>query len=98
MTGNGSDEALITAYDLSGVSIPSYKLLASYFKAGSELNSSVQLVDGVEEDIPFELVTGANSTLSLNMWLSVPNTVYPQSYVSTVPWSLIGTSTVGGID
>jgi hypothetical protein len=79
--------AKLIAHDLTGVIIPSKKLLASYFRAGSELSNSVQLADGIEKNIPF--VLSPSETVDFSLWLSAPSDTYPQTYVSATAWQLV---------
>jgi outer membrane protein assembly factor BamB len=89
-TGNANiTSALLTAYDIPGTIIPSYKLFASYFRAGSDLGSSTQLANGVQKNVTFTLNPGVNSTIDFYLWVSVPSDQYPQQYISTIPWQLI---------
>ena len=80
---------VLIAYDVPGTIIPSKKLLASYFRAGVNLSSSVQLENAVEKDIPFTLSPGPDSTLDFYLWVSAPADLYPQSYIATIPWQLV---------
>jgi hypothetical protein len=81
--------AKLMAYDIPGAIVPSKKLLASYFRAGMYLNSSVQLEHGIEKDIPFVLLPGSNATIGFWIWLSTPADVYPQTYIALTPWKLV---------
>jgi hypothetical protein len=87
----GNDDitvAELTAYDVEGAVVPSEKLLASYFRAGASLNESTQLEDAVPKNITFTLNAGSESTLDFYLWVSAPEDLYPQSYVSLTPWQL----------
>jgi hypothetical protein len=82
------DEILLTAYDLTGVVVPTKVLNVSYFRAGVSLGNSVQLENAVQKSVPFTLTRGADVSLGFNLWLSAPSTLYPQSYISLTPWDL----------
>jgi hypothetical protein len=79
----------ITAYDLVGTVVPSKKIPAFAFRAGTNLGSSIQLEHGVQKSISIELVPGSNSSIDFSIWLSAPVDTYPQSYVTTTPWQLV---------
>ena len=81
--------AELTAYDISGVVVPSQKLYASYFRAGNSLSTSNQLENGVAKNISFTINNGENATLDFYLWVSAPADLYPQAYVATTPWSLV---------
>ena len=88
----GNDDisvATLTAFDLSGLIIPSQKLLASYFRAGANLSSSEPLDNNVPVNITFTLTHGADSYLDFYLWVSAPDSLYPQAYVATTPWQLL---------
>jgi hypothetical protein len=81
-------ETLVTAYDLTGVLVPSINLSASYFRAGSSLQNSAQLQNGVGVSVPFNLTTGNNSYVEFYLWMSAPSNQYPQAYTAQTPWSV----------
>jgi hypothetical protein len=78
----------VTGYDLVGQSAPSIVLNVSSFRAGTTLNNSVVLENGVPVSVPFTIVPGNNSYAEFYLWVSIPTTQYPQRYISTTSWGL----------
>jgi hypothetical protein len=90
-TGNVQLALSMTGYDLVGQISPGNKLLASSFKAGTTLQTAVNMSNGVEVSLGESLVPGNGSRVDTWLWLSMPSTMFPQNYVVTTPWQIIAT-------
>jgi hypothetical protein len=88
-TGNKNvTVASILAYDLTGNTVPGYKLGAQYFRAGGTLETSSQLIHGQTVNASLSLPAGPGENASFYLWLSAPSTLYPQGYHSDPSWSM----------
>jgi hypothetical protein len=79
-------QLLVTAYNLVGASLPGIILNASYFRAGSDVASSVVLQHGVQKNVTF--TAGVQGQALFKLWLNVPLGQYPQTYISQTAWDI----------
>jgi hypothetical protein len=91
-TANGPFQLYLTAYDLTGRTTPSMKLAASTFRAGKNLSTSVQLVNGTMKNVSILVAPAENAQGNVSLWVSMPVGQALQEYYTTTPWVLTASS------
>lgn len=90
-TGNVDLDLYMTAQDLTGRTNPAATLLASNFKAGATLGTSVAMTDNVQADLNMQLLRGDGSDEDVWLWLSMPSNQDPQEYFTPDAWEIQAT-------
>lgn len=91
-TGNAPFNLYLTGYDLTGRTTPASELLASTFRAGKNLSSSVLLQDGVMKNVSIAVAPAQGAQGNVSLWVSMPAGQPLQEYYSQTPWVLTASS------